>query len=128
MKHLFWIRVQFDNYTTPTENFHAYVQQCANTSNHPSQRRKSCINYSSLQMKLVPICDVWNMTNAHKFQSHSRHVSVSYWSNVFKDPMLHDFCIRSKETGSAIYHLFFSSVGSSYTKSNMSNGAAQCSI
>ena len=30
-----------------------------------------------------------------------------YWSNVFKDPILHYFCTRSKETGSAIYHLFF---------------------
>ena len=58
-------------------------------------------------MKLVLICDVCNMTNAHKFQSHSRHASVSYWSNVFKDPILHDFCTRSKDTGSAIYHLFF---------------------
>ena len=76
MNQLFWIRVQIDNYTTPPENFRTQVSQCVSSQGYHYLRRQSYLNYSSLQMKLVLICDVCNMTNAHEFQGHSRHASI----------------------------------------------------
>ena len=108
MKQLFVIKVQFDNNTTPPETIHVEMHDFMRLLCSTLQKLKySSITYSSLQMTLVLICDICNIANAHEFQGHSRYASVSCWLNIFKDPILHDCCIPSKETGSAIYHLFF---------------------